>query len=109
SIYNWLRSKHNVELLEKLGKAGVEIKVSKLKPKTQKLKAKTFVLTGSLESMSREQAKEKIRSFGGDMSESVSKKTDYVVAGSEPGSKHNKAKKLRVKIISEQEFIKMLK
>ncbi|HDH31706.1 MAG TPA: NAD-dependent DNA ligase LigA [Candidatus Wolfebacteria bacterium] len=109
SIYNWLRSKHNIELLEKLEKAGVQIKSIKYQASSIKLKGKTFVLTGSLESMSREQAKEKIRGFGGDMSESVSKKTDYVVAGSDPGSKYDKAKRLGVKIINEQEFLNLIK
>ena len=70
---------------------------------------KTFVITGSLESMSREEAKEKIRELGGDASESVSKKTDYVVAGSEPGSKYEKGKKLGVKILNEEEFLKLIK
>ena len=59
--------------------------------------------------MSREEAKEKIRELGGDASESVSKKTDYVVAGTEPGSKYEKAKKLGVKIIDEKEFLQLLK
>jgi len=59
--------------------------------------------------MSREQAKEKIRSLGGDISESVSKKTDYLVAGSEPGSKLEKAKRSGAKIINESEFLAMLK
>ena len=59
--------------------------------------------------MSREQAKEKIRELGGDISESVSKKTDYVVAGEEPGSKYEKAKRLRIKIIQEKDFFEMIK
>ncbi|MDP2650916.1 MAG: BRCT domain-containing protein, partial [bacterium] len=74
----------------------------------QKLKGKSFVLTGSMESMSREEAKNKIRELGGDPSESVSKRTDYVVVGSEPGSKFEKAKKLGVKIINEREFIGLI-
>ena len=73
------------------------------------LEGKSFVITGSLESMSREEAKEKIRERGGDASESVSKKTSYLVAGSEPGSKYEKAQKLGVTIIDEQEFLKMVK
>ena len=72
------------------------------------LAGKTFVLTGSLESMSREDAKEKIRAQGGDASESVSRKTSYLVAGSEPGSKFEKAKKLGVKILDEKEFLRMI-
>ena len=79
-----------------------------LKAKSYKLKAKVFVLTGTLESISREEAKEKIREFGGDVSESVSKQTDYVVVGNEPGSKYEKAKKLSVQTINEKEFLEML-
>jgi len=62
-----------------------------------------------LETMSREAVKEKIRFLGGEVSESVSKKTDFVVAGKQPGSKYEKAKKLGVKIINEQEFLNLLK
>jgi len=61
-----------------------------------------------METMTRDQAKEKIRNLGGDVSSSVSKETDYVVAGEEPGSKYDKAKKLGIKIIGEKEFIKMI-
>ena len=108
SIFDWFSKKENLELLEKLKKAGVKIiEVKTLAP--QPLKGKTFVLTGGLKGLSREEAKEKIRSLGGEISESVSKKTDYVVAGKEPGSKYGIAKKLGVKTINEQEFLKMLK
>ncbi len=108
SIYEWFYNRKNIKFLEKLEKVGVQIEVSQLKTKSYKLKAKVFVLTGSMESMSRGEAKERIRSFGGDVSESVSKKTDYVVAGSIPGSKYEKANQLGVKIINEQEFLKIL-
>ena len=67
------------------------------------------MLTGSLEIITREEAKEKIRLLGGEISESVSKKTDFVVAGAEPGSKLEKAKKLDIKIIDEKEFLDVLK
>jgi len=68
----------------------------------------TWVLTGTLESLSREQAKEKIRALGGDVIESVSKKTSFVVVGAEPGSKYDKAKKLGVTILDEKEFLKKI-
>ncbi len=68
----------------------------------------TFVLTGELENYSRAEAKEIIRNFGGDVSASVSKKTDYVLLGENPGSKYDKAKELGVKLISEGEFKKMI-
>ena len=109
NIYDWFRNGRNIKFLEKLEKVGIEIEIPRLKAKSSKLKDKIFVLTGGLESMSREQAKEKIRELGGDVSESIGKKTDYVVAGSEPGSKYEKAKRLGVKTIDEKEFLAILK
>ncbi len=115
SIHEWFREPRNMKLLERLESAGVTVAAS-LRPAGGahdaaggKLVGKTFVLTGSLESMSREDAKEKIRSLGGDASESVSKKTDYLVAGSEPGSKYEKAKKLGVTILDEKQFLDLIK
>jgi DNA ligase (NAD+) len=108
SIYNYFQDKRNLQFLEKLKKVGVEIIVEK-KRKYQPLKGKTFVLTGGLETMTREEAKEKIRLLGGEISESVSSKTDCVIVGKEPGSKYEKAKKLGVKTVSEKEFLKLLK
>jgi len=67
------------------------------------------VLTGTLETLSRDQAKERIRDHGGDVSSSVSKETDYVVAGAEPGSKYDKAQKLDVKVLTEKEFLEMVR
>ncbi len=66
------------------------------------------MVTGSLSSLGREEAKEKIRLLGGNVSDSVSKKTDFVVVGENPGSKADKARELGVKILSEEEFVKML-
>jgi len=78
------------------------------KKREQKLAGTTFVITGSLESMTREQLKQKIRNLGGRASSSVSKETDFVIVGENPGSKVEKAKKLKVAIIRENELIKML-
>ena len=72
------------------------------------LKEKTFVLTGSLSSLTREEAKERLRKCGASVSGSVSKDTDYVVAGSEPGSKYKKAQALGVSIIDEKELLEIL-
>ncbi|MBI5754889.1 NAD-dependent DNA ligase LigA, partial [Candidatus Peregrinibacteria bacterium] len=108
SIYDWFKDAGHVRFLEKLNKSGLEILVEKPKSENGKLNGLSFVLTGSLESMSRDQAKEKIRQLGGEASETVSKKTSYVVAGSEPGSKADKAVKLGVKIIGEKEFLNLL-
>lgn len=108
SIFEWFRDKRHVHLLEKLDKAGVEIAVEKMNGENSKLKGLSFVLTGGLESISRDQAKEKIRELGGEVNESVSKKTSYVVAGSDAGSKLDKANKLGVKVLSEKEFLALL-
>jgi DNA ligase (NAD+) len=109
SIYDWFREKRNINLLTRFEKAGVVVEAMPARTAAStKLAGQSFVITGSLESMDRESAKEKIRAQGGDASESVSKKTSYVVAGSEPGSKYDKAQKLGVKIIDEKEFLKLL-
>jgi len=108
SIYDWFHDKKNIKFLEKLEKVGVELEVPKIKI-SQKLAGKTFVLTGALKSMTRDEAKEKIRLLGGDISSSVSKNTDYVVVGEEPGSKYEKAKRLGIKLIDEKEFLEMVK
>jgi len=108
SIYDWFQDKKNQRLLEKLERAGIQLKVEKRHETSNKLKGKIFVLTGGLGSMSRAQAKEKIRALGGDVNESVSKNTTYVVAGFEPGSKLERAKRLGIKILAEEEFLKLL-
>jgi len=108
SIYDWFHNEKNIKFLEKLEKNGVELEVPKIKF-SLKLKGKIFVLTGALKSMTRDEAKEKIRLLGGDVSSSVSKNTDFVVVGEEPGSKYEKAKRFGVKIINENEFLAMLK
>jgi DNA ligase (NAD+) len=108
SIYDWFRDNHNLALLERLEKNGIKIKVSKIEIKNKELEGKTFVLTGTLAGLTREEAKAKIRELGGNVSSSVSKKTDYVLSGSEPGSKYDDAQKLGVNIINEKEFLKML-
>ncbi len=110
SIYDWFHDRHNLELLRELEKNGVIIrKQESKKARKQKLAGKIFVLTGSLESLTRDQAKDKIRELGGDISSSVSKNIDYVVAGSEPGSKYKRAEKLGIKIINEEEFRRLVK
>lgn len=109
SIYDWFHDKKNIELLSRLKKSGVKIREIKIKRIKSKISGQSIVLTGSLNSLTREEAKAKIREIGGKFSSSVSKDTDWVVAGENPGSKFDKAKKLGVKIINEQEFIKLIK
>jgi DNA ligase (NAD+) len=110
SIREWFDNVKNLEILEKLEKNGVQLKTEgRLSAQGGPLAGKTFVLTGTLAGLTRDEAKDKIRELGGEMSESVSKKTDYVIVGDNPGSKRDKAIKLGVKILDEKEFIRMLK
>lgn len=107
SIYEYFQNKNNLKLIAKLQKTGV--KILSAKEVKGKLAGQTFVLTGSLSDLSRNEAKDKIEALGGSWSESVSKDTDYVVAGNKPGSKFAKAKKLGITILPEAEFLKILK
>ncbi|MFA5133763.1 MAG: NAD-dependent DNA ligase LigA [Patescibacteria group bacterium] len=107
SIEQYFSDPKNQKLIDDLVRNGVIIEEAPIS-RHQPLAGKTFVLTGALESMTRDEAKDKIRSLGGDVSSSVSKNTDYVVSGAESGSKLEKAKKLGVKIIEEKEFLKIL-
>lgn len=98
----------NRKLLERLKASGLKFKEKAEKTGPQPLKNLTFVLTGTLSSMTRDQAREKIESLGGSVSSSVSKKTDYLVVGEEPGSKLDKARELGVKTLNEKEFLKLI-
>jgi DNA ligase (NAD+) len=109
SIFNWFRDEHNIKLLEKLQRACIVLEAPKISARNQKLSGKIIVLTGELESLTRDDAKDRIRELGGDVSSSVSQNTDFVVVGENPGSKYDKAKKLGVKMIGEKEFLKMIK
>ena len=111
AIHDWFRDKENKKLVVNLKK---HIKIESEKTARSNLDelplaGKTFVLTGGMESMSRDEAKERIRKLGGDVSSSVSKKTSYVVAGGEAGSKLDRAQELGVVVLSEAEFLKLLK
>ncbi|MDD5528307.1 MAG: NAD-dependent DNA ligase LigA [Patescibacteria group bacterium] len=108
SIFEWWHEKKNQAILEKLEKNGVSLKTEERLAESGKLAGITFVLTGTMAKLTRDEAKDKIRELGGDISESVSKKTDFVVAGLEPGSKLDKARKSGVKILDEEGFLKMI-
>lgn len=108
SIINYFKSPKNRRLIENLRKAGLKFDAEKVEHKGP-LRNKTFAFTGELSSMTREEAQSIVRKLGGHPSSSVSRNTDYVVVGTEPGSKYEKAKKLGVKIISEDEFLKLIK
>jgi DNA ligase (NAD+) len=108
SIFNFFRTEENKKIIEKLRYNGVNIEEKDSFLKSKNLEGKTFVVTGSLENFSRNDIEELIRKAGGNASSSVSKNTDYIVAGKEPGSKFEKAKQLGVKIIDENEFKKLI-
>jgi len=109
SIYKYFHDKDNLKLVDDLLKAGVNIKNSENKNSSiSKLRGLSFVLTGTLQQINRDEAKEKIRALGGNISSSVSKNTAYVIAGKNPGSKFEKAKELNIKIINEKEFLEMI-
>jgi len=105
-VHDWFGSRHNIEFVQALIEGGVRIQ----KPERtgRKLKGKIFVFTGTLDKITRQEAERKVRMLGGSPSGSVSSQTDYVVIGENPGSKYDKARELRVKVLSEAEFLKMI-
>ena len=107
NIFNFFREKNNLNFIEKLINNGVIIEKIGKKEKG-KLDGLVFVLTGTLLNMKREEAKERILSLGGKVASSLSKNTSYLVAGEEAGSKLHKAKELNIKILNEEEFLKIL-
>jgi DNA ligase (NAD+) len=108
SIVEFFSEPANLKLIKKLRKAGVHPTAEKRKVKSDKFVGKSFVFTGGLANRSREEAGEIVQQHGGKVSGSVSKKTDYVVVGTDPGSKYDKAKELGVTILTEGEFEKLL-
>src|SRR5262249_23091715 len=111
SVLDFFASAAGKKILQRLRQLRIQPKsekVSARKAVELPLAGKTFVLTGTLPSMTREEATEEIEALGGHVSGSVSKKTDYVLAGAESGSKLDKAKDLGVRVIDESEFQKML-
>ncbi|MCD6231864.1 NAD-dependent DNA ligase LigA [Candidatus Aerophobetes bacterium] len=111
SIVLFFQEERNRKLLKKLKEYGVKMGEERGKKKVEKtlLSEKKFVFTGALKHYTREQAKELVESLGGRVVSSVSKRVDYVVAGKDPGSKYEKAKKLGVKILSEEGFENLIK
>jgi DNA ligase (NAD+) len=108
SIVEFFSEAANRKLVKKLREAGVRPTAEKREVKSQKLAGKSFVFTGGLVNRSREEAGELVQQHGGKVSGSVSKKTDYVVVGTDPGSKYDKAKELGVTVLTEGEFEKLL-
>ena len=109
SVYEFFRQEQTIDLIEKLKKVGVNMKEAEEEEHDSRFSGMTFVLTGTLEKYTRDKASEIIEKFGGKTSGSVSKKTTYVLAGEEAGSKLTKAEELGVKILTEAEFDEMIK
>jgi DNA ligase (NAD+) len=108
SILEFFHEPHNREVVERLRKAGLQLEQPKAHKPRGNLAGKQFVLTGTLPHYSRDEAKKLIEQAGGRVISTVSKKTDYVVVGADPGSKFDKAKSLGVKTVNEGELLKLL-
>jgi len=108
SIADFFRAPHNRGLVESYQSRGIEISHVVSRKSDGPLAGKSFVFTGTMEAMSRDEAKDSVRKLGGDASESVSRKTSFVVVGSDPGSKAKQAQKLGINVLSEQEFLSMI-
>jgi DNA ligase (NAD+) len=107
SVYEYFHGPGNLSVIEELREAGVTPEQAKTK-RSDKMRGKTFVITGTLENFTRQKAEQAVRQMGARALSSVSKNTDFVLAGKNPGSKLDKARSLGVKIIDEKEFSKML-
>lgn len=108
SLVEYFHHERNLLFLRRLAERGVEIMPAQKLATQGSFAGNRFVITGELDSLTREEAKAKIRTLGGETSESVSKKTDYVVVGEQPGSKADKARTLGVPLLDEQAFLKLL-
>ena len=112
SVYNWLQQPQNIALVDRLKAAGLQFERSIDANISSNLSeiftGKTFVITGTLPTLKRDEAKDLILSHGGKVSDSINAKTNYLLAGEKAGSKLAKAEKLGVKVISEAELLKLL-
>jgi DNA ligase (NAD+) len=110
SIVAFFAEPHNIEVVKALRAHGVQWAEHEVQAvRESPLGGKTFVLTGTLSGMTRDEAKEKLEALGAKVAGSVSRKTDYVVAGAEAGSKLDKARELNVAVLDEQQFVQLLK
>jgi len=106
-IRSFFRQKHNREVIRDLRKAGVRWEKVTINREVLPLAGKSFVITGTLSAMSRDEAKERLQALGGRVAGSVSKKTDYVIVGEDPGSKADKARALGIQMLDEKAFLRM--
>jgi DNA ligase (NAD+) len=109
SVIRFFNNDQNLKIVEKLKKSGLILASKGKLKKSNRLEGKSFVLTGTLSTMSREEVKEKIQNHGGSVVSSVSKITNYVVVGESAGSKLDKAQKLGIEILSEEQFLELIK
>jgi DNA ligase (NAD+) len=109
SIFQFFREPHNQQLVERLRQAGLQFTYASTRPKSGPLHGMTFVLTGTLPNLSREEATKLIEAAGGKVSSAVSKKTSYVVAGADAGSKLAKAQELGVPVVNEEELLELIR
>ncbi len=109
SVIRFFNNDQNLKIVEKLKKSGLILDSKGKLKKSNRLEGKSFVLTGTLSTISREEAKEKIQNHGGSVVSSVSKNTNYVVVGESAGSKLDKAQKLGIEILSEEQFLELIK
>ena len=108
SIVEYFRNEENRALVQRLAESGVVTEATAAAPRATKVSGETFVLTGTLPHLSRDEAAAKIKAAGGKVSSSVSKKTSYVVAGDSAGSKLTKARELGVPVITEEEMLSLI-
>ena len=108
NIYEYFKNEENLAILDRALKAGIELENPYTISENLKLKGQSFVITGTLEKYSRDEAQSILKSLGAKTPSSVSKNTTYVIAGSNPGSKADKAKQLNIPILTEQEFIDLI-
>ena len=107
SIFKFFRQKSNQQVLRKLIERSIEYPSAPKSPGGE-WKGKTFVFTGSLRTLTRYEAEAKVEALGGQASSSLSRKTDYVIVGEDPGSKYEKARALGVKVLTEDEFLDLV-
>jgi len=108
SISNFFKNPNNIRVIGKYAKGGVAFPVEKIEKKEAPLAGRTFVLTGALDSFTREEARKIIEDMGGRVTASVSRKTDWVVVGKDPGSKYDEARRLDIKTINENALKKLI-